>query len=202
MDIGPMVPVRSGLREVRALEEADRRRQRARDVARTHVSDYRMGGVSSPSKRRASPRPNRGTVLRDSRDRIGQAAGPDALSIKGPTTVHGAGNLARYAPASGPVCAFLQQVGTAFLDLHEHILTYFGAGQQQPVGALARPIERAAGRSRFQVLDHLVEKDVVQSVAENPRIPLEETLPVGFGNSLDVELFLNSASAARFAATA
>src|ERR1700722_17807462 len=41
---------------------------------------------------------------------------------------HGTGNLFRYAPASGPVCAFLQQVGTAFLYLHEHILTHFRAG--------------------------------------------------------------------------
>jgi len=118
---------------------------------------------------------------------------------------YSASDLVRYAPASGPVGVFLWPAGRycALLDLHEHILTSLRrASRISPSVRLPGRSNVLPDRTRSSFLVTLSEEDVVQPMAENPRIPFEETLPVEFETPSASSFFLELGQAARFATTA
>lgn len=66
------------------------------------------------------------------------------------------------------------------LDLDQYKLADLGAGAHQCVDDLAGLIKGAAGGGGRQLRRDLVEEYVVEPVTEDPRVGLEESLPLTF----------------------
>ena len=107
----------------------------------------------------------------------------------------------RYTPAAGTVGEFPQQIRIVFLDFQKDVLAHFRLCAQQAINSLSASVKGAPRRLGFQLFSDLVEKHVNQAMPEYPRVLLKKPCHSP-SERFDARWFLNSASAARFAATA